>query len=175
MADQSRGRVSGIRRLLSRSNQTRQPAAAANSELPPNETPSALSRIGDKLFPVRPGPVPPWRNVVSLIFLMAIIWEIMWLVTFWTGSSDHNILTAWSRASQLMPVAVVLATVGAVPGFWIMRRRVEAVNAKAGIVTVNGKVVTPPRPSGRTARASEHASTRARRRHASTGKRKGKR
>ena len=124
---------------------------------------SPLAKLGDKIFPVRPGPVPPWSRVVTLMFIMSIIWELMWLVTFVLNDPTHDFLAAWGRSSQLLPIAIVLAGVGAVPGFWLMRRRIAAVNVKAGL-PADGKVsratVTPHTP-----RATEHASSRARRRH----------
>lgn len=126
---------------------------------------SVLAKIGDRIFPVRPGPVPPWTRVISLVFLMAIIWEVMWLITFWTGDPNRNLMHAWSEASKLLPIAVVLATVGAVPGFWLMRRRMEAANVRAGLPP-DGKVVRSASAALRTPRATEHASSRGRRRYA---------
>lgn len=134
---------------------------------------SSLGRLGEKLFPVKPGPVPPWTRVVSLIFLMAIIWEIMWLLTFWSSSPTHDMLGAWAQASKLLPIAVVMATIGAVPGFWLMRRRMQAVNIAAGL-PADGKVVKPARGAPRQQPATVHASSRGRRRH-TIGKKRARR
>lgn len=137
------------------------PAAADTG---PSKPPSVLSRVGSRIFPVRTGPLPPWSRVVSLILLMAIIWEVMWIVTFWSTGASHNLAAAWSQASKLLPVAVVLATVGAVPGFWFMRRRMQAANLAAGL-PANGLPALAARRALRTPRAPDHASSRGRRRH----------
>lgn len=134
---------------------------------------SSLGRLGDKFFPVKPGPVPPWTRVVSLIFLMAIIWEVMWLLTFWASSPTRDILGAWAQASKLLPIAVVMATIGAVPGFWLMRRRMQAVNIAAGL-PADGRVSQPARGAPRQQPATAHASSRGRRRHA-IGKKRARR
>ena len=132
---------------------------------PPEENPSVLTRIADKLFPVRPGPVPQWSRVITLIFMMSLVWELLWLVSFWAADSSHDLLKAWTKASSQLPIAFLLATAGGVPGFWFMRRRIEAANKRAGIQVVNGKVVQPT-TTARAPRAEVHASSRARRRHA---------
>jgi len=131
---------------------------------------SSLGKLGDRIFPVKPGPVPPWTRVVSLIFLMAIIWEVMWLLTFWSSSPTHDVFGAWAQASKLLPIAVVMATVGAVPGFWLMRRRMEAANVAAGL-PASGKGEKAPRGVPRQQPATIHASSRGRRRHAISKKR----
>ena len=122
-----------------------------------------LGRLGKRLFPVKPGPVPPWSRVVTLIFLMAIIWEAMWLITFVTQTPDHDLIKAWAQASKLLPIAVVLATAGAVPGFWFMRRRMEQANVAAGL-PADGKVSSVPKGAPRQRPAVAHASARGRRR-----------
>src|SRR5712692_4317785 len=102
-------------------------------EGPPEENPSVLTRIADKVFPVRAGPVPPWSRVITLIFMMSLVWELLWLASFWAGDPSHDLLKAWTKASGQLPIAFLLATAGGVPGFWFMRRRIEAVNKRAGI------------------------------------------
>jgi len=138
--------------------------------LPPPR--SSASRIMDRIFPVHAGAVPPWSRVVGLIFLMALVWELLWLGAFWYRDPQHGFIAAWGSASSLLPIAVLLATIGALPGFWIMRRSVIAANERAGIQThTNGKLIVPEVPK-QTPRATVHASSRARRRHASTAKKR---
>lgn len=161
--------------MVQRRDTTEAPGEYEDQEKPAAASPvralgSSLGRLGDKIFPVRPGPVPPWSRVVSLIFLMAIIWEVMWLLTFWSSSPTHDIISAWAQASKLLPIAVVMATVGAVPGFWLMRRRMEAANVAAGLPP-DGKGVKAARGTPRQRPATVHASSRGRRRHEVTKKR----
>jgi hypothetical protein len=128
------------------------------------EKPSVLTRIADVVFPVRAGPVPPWSRVVTLIFMMTLVWELLWLGTYAASDPNHDIIKAWGQASNMLPFAALFATLGAVPGYWLMRRRVQAVNERTGYDPARK---TEKSAAPRTPRATEHASSRARRRHTS--------
>ncbi len=88
----------------------------------------------DRLFPVKPGtPVPPWTRVLSLVVVMAVVWEVIWFFTYYfsPGPTDHNLGATWTQVQGFFPIALGLATLGSLPGFWLMRSRITRANAAA--------------------------------------------
>lgn len=104
------------------------------------ETPKPRRTIADRLFPVRPGmPEPAWSRVVGLIIFMALVWEVFsYVYTYFFGinvfggrMTAHDATVAWQASIQTLPWAILLSTLGSVPGFWLMRARVRQANKVA--------------------------------------------
>lgn len=132
--------------------------------------------LADRLFPVRPGMAEPsWSRVLGLIVFMTLIWELFSYgytylagINVFTGpvGHTHDSALAWHATLQTLPWALLLSTVGSVPGFWMMRSRIRRSNAVLARERAAQRAAATPR-------AGQGASSRARRRRA--GKQSGRR
>jgi hypothetical protein len=132
--------------------------------------------FADRLFPVRPGMTEPsWSRVLGLIVFMTLLWELLSYgaayfagINFFTGPVDpvHDQALAWHATLQTLPGALLLSSVGSVPGFWMMRSRIRRSNALIAQERAAQRAAAMPR-------AGQGTSNRARRRRA--GKQGGRR
>jgi hypothetical protein len=144
-------------------------AGPAQRVRPPRKT------IADRMFPVRPGMAEPsWTRVIGLIVFMALVWELFsFAYTYFFGinvfggrMAKGDSVAAWQATLQTLPWALLLAAVGSVPGFWLMRSRIRRSNRMIAQEKAAQRAAASPR-------AGQGTSNRARRRRA--GKQGGRR
>ena len=139
-------------------------------------SPTARRTLADRLFPVRPGmSEPSWSRVLGLIVFMTLVWELFsYGYTYFAGVNvfsgpvghTHDQALAWHATLQTLPWALLLSSVGSVPGFWMMRSRIRRSNALIAQERAAQRAAAMPR-------AGQGTSNRARRRRA--GKQGGRR
>ena len=115
---------------------TAQRSASTNGTVTEAAAPAKPRRgLADLIFPVRPDmPEPSWSRVIGLVITMTVVWEIIWFATYYyfypaTSPTYHNAAAAWQATAGFLPFAALLAALGAVPSFWIMRSRYRKMRA----------------------------------------------
>ncbi|MCL4544667.1 MAG: hypothetical protein M1118_08750 [Chloroflexi bacterium] len=129
--------------------------------------PKPRRSLMDFFFPAKPGmPEPPWSRVIGLIITMAVIWEVIWFVTYYfTGPTAHNLAKTAQAVLDFFPLALAFSALGSIPGFWLMRRRIRAANATLAAEEEKRRELAHQRPS------TIPSSSRARRRQAAKARR----
>jgi hypothetical protein len=105
---------------------------------------------------------------------MALVWELFsFAYTYFFGinvfggrMAKGDSVAAWQATLQTLPWALLLAAVGSVPGFWLMRSRIRRSNRMIAQEKAAQRAAASPR-------AGQGTSNRARRRRA--GKQGGRR